>query len=191
MPKIVNHAKYREEMILGSFELFSKKGFNNITMREIAAELNVSTGALYHYFPTKKSIFEQMMTYIVDQDLKRLREATDSTESPEERMMKAGELIENNKKYYQNMLLLALDYFRHQPELDTEVMLNKFAKYYIETIASQLDLPDNFGAIIFCWLIGLTYADLLCPELISGNDQFEMVTNVMRKMREYSSKNKK
>jgi len=189
MPKIVNHEKYREEMILGSFELFSKKGFNNITMREIAAELNVSTGALYHYFPTKQSIFEQMMTYIVDQDLKRLREATDTADSPEKRMLKAGELIENNKEYYQNMLLLALDYFRHQTELDTEEMFNKFAKHYIHTIASQLDMPEKYSAIVFCWLIGLVYADLLCPESISAGDQFEVVTNVMSTMRERSDKN--
>ncbi|MBF0451713.1 MAG: TetR/AcrR family transcriptional regulator [Candidatus Magnetomorum sp.] len=190
MPKIVDHDQHREQMILDCFELFSKKGFNNVTMREIASELNVSTGALYHYFPTKQSIFEQMMTYIVDKDIQRLREATNSTQSPEERMMKAGEIMETNKEYYQNILLLTLDYFRHQKESETEIMFNKFAQHYISTIACQIDLPEKHGAIIFCWLIGLTYADLLCPELISGNEQFEMVTDIMRAMRMNQSKNK-
>ncbi|KPA16791.1 TetR family transcriptional regulator [Candidatus Magnetomorum sp. HK-1] len=183
MPKIVDHDQHREQMILDCFELFSKKGFNNVTMREIAAELQVSTGALYHYFPTKQSIFEQMMTYVVDKDLIRLRERLNSTESPEERMIQAGVVIENDKEYYQNILLLALDYFRQQPESETKVMFKAFARHYVEAISYQIDLPEKYSTIIFCWLIGLVYADLLSPTLISGKDQFETVTEIMRAMR--------
>jgi len=184
MPKIINHDKYREEMILKCFELFGKKGFINVTMREIANDLSVSTGALYHYFPTKQAIFEQMMTYIIKKDLERLREATNRDESPEDRMIKAGEVIAQNKDYYQKILLLTLDYFRNQSEADTEEMFKRFAKNYIETIASQIDLPEQMSESIFYWLIGIVYADLLCPSLVSIEDQFKMITEMMRIVRD-------
>jgi AcrR family transcriptional regulator len=184
MPKIINHDKYREEMILKCFELFGKKGFINVTMREIANDLSVSTGALYHYFPTKQAIFEQMMTYIIKKDLERLREATNSDESPEDRMIKAGEVIEANMEYYQKILLLTLDYFRNQSETNTEEMFKRFAKNYIETISNQIDLPEQMSESIFYWLMGIVYADLLCPSLISIEDQFKTITEMMRVVRD-------
>jgi AcrR family transcriptional regulator len=184
MPKIINHDQYREDMIIKCFELFGKKGFINVTMREIAADLNVSTGALYHYFPTKQAIFEQMMSYIIKKDLERLREATNLDELPEDRMIKAGEVIDKNKEYYQKILLLTLDYFRNQPEGDTEEMFKRFARNYIDTISSQIDLPEQMSDSIFYWLIGLIYAGLLCPSLVSIEEQFKMITEMMRVVRE-------
>jgi len=184
MPKIINHDKYREEMILKCFELFGKKGFINVTMREIANDLSVSTGALYHYFPTKQAIFEQMMTYIIKKDLERLREATDLDEPPEERMIRAGEVINKTKDYYQKILLLTLDYIRNQPEEDTEEMLKRIAKNYIDTISSQINLPERMSSSIFYWLIGIIYAELLCPSLVSIDDQFKTITEIMRVVRE-------
>jgi len=184
MPKIIDHEKYREDMIVKCFELFSMKGFINVTMREIATELNLSTGALYHYFPTKQSIFEQMMNYIVKKDMDRLREATNMDESPEDRMLKAGRMIDENKEYYKNMMLLVLDYYRNQPQAETKDMLERFAKSYIETISDQIDLPIQMSHSIFFWLIGLIYTDLLSPSLVSIEKQFEMITEMMRIVRE-------
>jgi AcrR family transcriptional regulator len=183
MPKIIDHDQYREDMIIKCFELFGKKGFINVTMREIAADLNVSTGALYHYFPTKQAIFEQMMSFIIKKDLERLREATNLDEPPEKRLIKAGEVINKNKDYYQKILLLTLDYFRNQPEADTEELFKRFARNYIDTIANQIDLPKQMSDSIFYWLIGLIYADLLCPSLVSIKEQFEMITEMMRVIR--------
>ena len=60
MPKIVDHDAYREELVLRYFDIFAKRGYADVTMREIASTLGVSTGTLYHYFPTKKSILEHM-----------------------------------------------------------------------------------------------------------------------------------
>ena len=56
MPKIIDHSQYKLELLNKCFELFSKTGYGNITMRKIAELLDVSTGKLYHYFPSKPSI---------------------------------------------------------------------------------------------------------------------------------------
>ena len=60
MPKIVDHDAYREELTEKYFEHFAKRGYADVTMKEIASDLGVSTGTLYHYFPSKKSILEHM-----------------------------------------------------------------------------------------------------------------------------------
>jgi len=53
MPKIVDHDAYRDELIERYFDDFAQRGYNDVTMREIAAKLNISTGTLYHYFPSR------------------------------------------------------------------------------------------------------------------------------------------
>ena len=58
MPKIVDHDKYRDDILLGCFNLFAARGFSGVTMREVAKELDISTGSLYHYFPNKQEMFE-------------------------------------------------------------------------------------------------------------------------------------
>ena len=61
MPKIVDHDRYRKELLSGCFTLFAERGYGSITMRQIAKALGVSTGTLYHYFPSKESIFMQLV----------------------------------------------------------------------------------------------------------------------------------
>ncbi len=69
MPKIVDHEKYRIDLLERSFECFTQKGYSQLTMRDLAQHLGVSTGTLYHYFPSKEAIFEQLVEFQADQDL--------------------------------------------------------------------------------------------------------------------------
>ncbi|WP_195267773.1 TetR/AcrR family transcriptional regulator [Eubacterium sp. 1001713B170207_170306_E7] len=48
----------RQEIIRTAFLLFSKKGFENTTIQDIAAQMNVSVGLCYRYFKSKTEIFE-------------------------------------------------------------------------------------------------------------------------------------
>jgi AcrR family transcriptional regulator len=49
--------------------LFVEKNYANVTIADIAAQANVSTGALYHHFSSKEDIYLQMM----HRYLKRMR----------------------------------------------------------------------------------------------------------------------
>jgi len=46
-----------EKIVRSSARLFARKGFHTCTMRDIAATARVSTGAIYHYFPSKEDIY--------------------------------------------------------------------------------------------------------------------------------------
>lgn len=60
MPKVIDHERYRDELLHRYLDIFARRGYLDVTMREIARELGVSTGTLYHYFPTKKDLLEQL-----------------------------------------------------------------------------------------------------------------------------------
>lgn len=57
MPKIVDRDAYKKELAERAAGFFSRHGYDGIGMRGIAVHLGVSKSALYHYFPTKESLF--------------------------------------------------------------------------------------------------------------------------------------
>ena len=179
MPKIVDHDKQRQEMILECFELFSKKGFSNVTMREIANELNVSTGSLYHYFPTKNAIFHHMINYIVERDVKRVQKRILGTMSFAEKMITAGKVIEEDISYFQNLLLLTIDFFRHTENGNKEETFEFFVNHFIKAISLNLNIDEKMSKIIFSWMIGLVYCSLVVPKEYSFNDQTSYITEIL------------
>jgi AcrR family transcriptional regulator len=57
MPKIVDREKYKKDLAERAAGFFSKHGYAGVGMRGIAEYLGLSKSALYHYFPTKESLF--------------------------------------------------------------------------------------------------------------------------------------
>lgn len=98
MPKIVDHEQYRKELLHKSFDLFAEKGYA-ITMRQIAQGLNVSTGTLYHYFPSKEALFEQLVIALAEQDIMRVTDELKHTTTIAERIEAGFRYVENNKDY--------------------------------------------------------------------------------------------
>ena len=45
-----------DKILKKSMELFVLKGYHNVSLRDIAKECNISTGAIYHHFDSKEGI---------------------------------------------------------------------------------------------------------------------------------------
>ena len=55
--------KRREEIITAASKLFSKKGYENVSMEEIANEVELSKSTLYFYFKDKDSLFLAVLNH--------------------------------------------------------------------------------------------------------------------------------
>lgn len=56
MPKIVDHALRRAEVIDGACDLIASQGINGCTVRELARAVDASTGVVSHYFRNKQEL---------------------------------------------------------------------------------------------------------------------------------------
>lgn len=52
----------KQELLEGIRKLIDKHGYDSLTVRSICAELDISTGTFYHYFPEKSDIASLMYT---------------------------------------------------------------------------------------------------------------------------------
>ncbi|MFQ3615586.1 MAG: helix-turn-helix domain-containing protein [Cyanobacteriota bacterium] len=112
MPKIVDHEEYRKELLSKCFEVIAEKGYNAVTMRQIAQRIGVSTGTLYHYFPSKESLFEQLVGFVCEQDSFEFMSRTAHLETVAERLRVGFELLAEREEYFQHQTLMMLDFAR-------------------------------------------------------------------------------
>lgn len=114
MPKIVDHDRYRKDLLTKSFDLFAEQGYAAITMRQIAQGLGVSTGTLYHYFPSKEALFEQLLEALAQQDIVTVSAQLKAGKTLRDKTEKAFELIEAHRDYFLKQTLLMMDFYQHQ-----------------------------------------------------------------------------
>jgi AcrR family transcriptional regulator len=55
VPKIINDLE--EKIFEAAFNLFAKKGYNNVTMKAVADEVGIAVGTLYNYYHNKDELF--------------------------------------------------------------------------------------------------------------------------------------
>ena len=121
MPKIVDHDRYRKELLHGCLDLFAERGYGSITMRQIAKGLGVSTGTLYHYFPSKESIFMQLVQELCEQDISSFFAQAPEGLTLEGRLRAIMAFVLQNAQFYYQQLVLWVDFFQQTPPLATMV----------------------------------------------------------------------
>lgn len=52
---------HKQEILSAALRLFSARGFHNVSMQEIASEAEFATGTLYHFFPSKEALFDELV----------------------------------------------------------------------------------------------------------------------------------
>jgi AcrR family transcriptional regulator len=112
MPKIVDHNQYRKELLGQCFNLFAEKGYAAITMRQIATGLGVSTGTLYHYFPSKEALFEQLLEEMEGQDILQVSTEMADIQNLPDRLKAGFAFLERNHDYFFKQLLIFTDYYQ-------------------------------------------------------------------------------
>ena len=70
----------RKRIVKTAYALFHTYGYDKVSMREIAASCNVTTGALYHHFKSKHDILKASFLRSLDGDV--LQEKYKTTETP-------------------------------------------------------------------------------------------------------------
>lgn len=56
-------AQTKEDILITARDLFNRYGYSNISMRDIAKELDISVGNLTYYFKKKEDLIEEVVMY--------------------------------------------------------------------------------------------------------------------------------
>ena len=95
--------RHKTEILNKALDLFSEKGFHNVSMQDIAASSEYAVGTLYNFFQSKEQLFEEMRNDCAEKILQILGPILDTDESEEQKVRKFilthSELAEENIKF--------------------------------------------------------------------------------------------
>lgn len=182
MPKIVDHEQYRKELLWKSFDLFAQKGYASITMREIAKEIGVSTGTLYHYFPNKEALFLQLIEEQAEQDLSDFLAEAQDVETLPERIHTLIDFLAKNEDYFINQTLILCDFYQQQGK--AIVLNNKILQTVQEKtrqeLAKYLQIQDRaLASFIMNMISGLLIGRMFEGDVISYEEQGELLKKML------------
>lgn len=182
MPKIVDHERYRQELLWKSFDLFAQKGYASITMREIAKEVGVSTGTLYHYFPNKEALFLQLVEEQTGQDISDFLAEAGDAKSLSERIKTLINFFAKDEDYFIKQFLLWTDFYQQQErsEILNNRTLQKIWKQGREALSEYLQIQDKaIIDFIVNQLNGLIVGRMFEGEVISYEKQGELLAKII------------
>ena len=81
----------KEEILIAALNLFARDGYEAVSVSQIAGELDMTKGALYRHYKSKRDIFECIVRRMEQQDGEQARE----NEVPEESIEKTPEEYQN------------------------------------------------------------------------------------------------
>ncbi|HQA50206.1 MAG: TetR/AcrR family transcriptional regulator [Syntrophomonadaceae bacterium] len=166
MPKIIDHEAYREKLLHQYFEMFAHQGYLDVTMRQIAEELGVSTGTLYHYFPSKKALLEQLFHMASRRDSSAVLDDIQADDPIEKRLQVFVDYVRDNEKYFQDIVLLSVDYYRFSESQEFFAVMTEADKYYGNTFVEGLQLEPELALVANIFLNGLVYHRLVFPDTV-------------------------
>ena len=182
MPKIVDVEQYRKELLLKSAELFAEKGYANMTTRELAQGLGVSTGTLYHYFPSKAALFEQLVEEMCQQDVLLAKAEIDRGKTLIEKLKILGKFMTNREDSCIKQLFLWIDYSQYQgrEELSRSQLFERVDRRYHQAVIEILGISDPSVAWLVVSVInGLILERLWCNEQIAIDEQMELLGKIL------------
>ena len=181
MPKVVDANRYRQELLSKCFDLFANRGYANVTTRQIAKELGVSTGTLYHYFPNKQALFEQLVEQISLQDVSILHQV-DKNQSIPQRIKSLGQLLVENYEYILKQAAILDNFYQQQSakDISSNSVFQQADLLYQQAISDLLDIEDPILAQFIWTLIdGIAIAHINNQDSSSFAIQVELLTQML------------
>lgn len=77
----------RGKLLSAAARLFRDQGFERTTVRDIAREVGLQSGSLFHHFATKEDILHGVMVGVIRYNTRRLQEAVAGIECPRAKLV--------------------------------------------------------------------------------------------------------
>ncbi len=97
----------KQAIITAAEKLFISKGMMNTSIEHIAAEIEMSRGAIYLHFKNKEDIFISIINKALSTLLDMLKSAAEEVESPEEKMLAIGRAYMRFYKEHRSSFVIA------------------------------------------------------------------------------------
>lgn len=114
----------RGRILLAAAHLFRHKGFERTTVRDLAQEVGIQSGSIFHHFKTKEEILRHVMIEVILFNTERMRRELAAAESPRDRLLALirAELRSINGDTGEAMAVLTNEWRSLKPDSQKEIL---------------------------------------------------------------------
>lgn len=76
------YERRRRDVVQGAARVFAERGYERTSVQQLAGELGLATGALYHYFPGKEDLLIQICDQLMSPLLEEMDAMASATDPP-------------------------------------------------------------------------------------------------------------
>lgn len=134
-----------QQIIMSASLLFMKKGFDNVSMNEVAEHCGVTKATIYYYYPTKTDLFVSAMAATLALVNTRIRDILEQPGSFKERLIK---ITERYLKIPQTHVNGMLEQVKHHLSPSQHQLLTKQENALYETLQDGFDLAVSNHEIV-------------------------------------------
>jgi TetR/AcrR family transcriptional regulator, regulator of cefoperazone and chloramphenicol sensitivity len=134
----------RERLIRQAFILFADKGFDSVTVRDLASASNVSVGLINHHFGSKEGLREAVDEYFIAQFEDALKGAApQQINTPEDQAIVIDRWIERHEKDWPTIVA----YFRRALLEESDWGFSLFQRFYgfVQASVTRLDAEGRIA----------------------------------------------
>jgi len=168
-------AATKESFLVAAAMLFTDRGFDRTTVRDIANQAGANQALLFRYFGSKEALFEEVIA----------REARDHlSATPPEQLLEVAlrSMLTPGKGSQRHRSLQAFLRSAGQDSAAT-ASRRKLGEDYVQALATLTDAPDAElrADLILAWLLGIGLVrDVTRKEPLAGADPDEVCALVIR-----------
>lgn len=121
-----------------ALDLFSTKGYAEVTMQEIAQRSNTTYSLMYYYFKNKENLFHAAVSYSIDQTIENYNKLRDKHNSPVDLI---NDWLNNNIKYSESLKRVVKIMLEFSGKRDGSPSVASYVAYFYEF--EQMLLADS------------------------------------------------
>lgn len=187
MPKIVDNDEKRKQIAEAAWNIIRKEGVEKASIRRVAAEAGMSSGALRHYFSTQDEMLLFIMNYYLEEGKKRSQNkewSENPVQAVEEVLLELVPIDEEKKIETSVWWILALRSLTSDTIKDKKDEMTdgtyELANSMIEILALKGVLSDSMNAELeksrlTALIEGLSIHALLRPDVYSPEKVKEVI----------------
>jgi len=195
LPKLVDHNARRAEIAQATWAAVGDVGIERLRLRDIAAEVNFTTGVFAHYFPDKNSVLRYAFNLAYERAHERILRVNKTITSPLQRLNNALVALIPDKKRPDSLAFVSICFGirnRNDPLLvsaykQTRNEYRRLLKSYLEDAFQAGEIepgesPDKIMELILAVLDGVCIAALLNPSGYSKNRGARVVGTMLERL---------
>ncbi|WP_206459240.1 TetR/AcrR family transcriptional regulator [Anaerovorax sp. IOR16] len=150
----------RDRIINSALEEFSRNQFDKASTNNIVKNAKISKGLLFHYFNSKKELYEKLEEFTIQLIIDAIQEnidwnITDFFERVKQVSMIKGELIYQYPYLYDFMIMMientSVEELRQKSEEQSGDLVQKIYKYNIDFLKFRSDINLEAAMTIIRW----------------------------------------